>query len=117
MTETAEEERRDEEAPESVEIARIQLLLAEKRTSLAALRTGIAVFTLPLSVTTVLVTTSRFYNFVENLHYLIPLLLVCMGLVVAGAYLIGVSLVKFQRESRQIARIKNRHRDWQDLLD
>jgi uncharacterized membrane protein YidH (DUF202 family) len=106
-----------EEAPESVEIGRIQLLLAEKRTSLAALRTGIAIFTLPLSVTTVLVTTSRFYNFVENLHYLIPLLVVCVGLVLAGAYLIVVSLVKFQRESRQIARIKERHRDWQDLFD
>lgn len=105
------------ESPESVEIGRIQLLLAEKRTSLAALRTGIAVFTLPLSVTTVLVTTSRFYDFVENLHYLIPLLVVCIGLVLAGAYLIVVSLVKFQRESRQIARIKERHPDWQELFD
>ncbi len=117
MADRAEREPRDAEAPESVEIARIQLLLAEKRTSLAALRTGIAVFTLPLSVTTVLVTTSRFYDFIENLHYLVPLLLVCIGLVLAGAYLIVVSLVKFQRESRQIARIKDRHRDWQDLFD
>lgn len=109
--------RAEEEASDSVEIAKIQLLLAEKRTSLAALRTGIAIFTLPLSVTTVLVTTSRFYDFIENLHYLIPLLVVCVGLVLAGAYLIVVALVRFQRESRQIARIKERHRNWGDLFD
>ena len=47
---------------EAVDIGRIQLLLAEKRTALSAVRTGIAVFTLPLSVTTVLVTTSRYYT-------------------------------------------------------
>ena len=38
----------------------INLLLAEKRTSLAVLRTGIAIFTLPLSVFTILIATSRY---------------------------------------------------------
>ena len=83
-----------ERTEESVDIGRIQLLLAEKRTALAALRTGIAIFTLPLSVTTVLVTTSRLYNFMQNLHFLIPLLLLCIILVATGTYLIVVSLIE-----------------------
>ena len=37
----------------------VQLLLAEKRTSLSAMRTGIAIFAFPLSVLSVLIATSR----------------------------------------------------------
>ena len=36
----------------------VQLLLAEKRTSLSAMRIGIAVFAFPLSVLSVLIATS-----------------------------------------------------------
>ena len=36
--------------PDNVIFGEIQVLLAEKRTALAAMRTGIAVFALPLSV-------------------------------------------------------------------
>lgn len=110
-----EEKGRDED--ESIDISRVQLLLAEKRTSLAALRTGIAIFTLPLSVTTVLVTTSRFYNFLDNLHFLIPLFFLCALLVAVGSYLIFVSLVRHRHQSEQIRKIKLRHAAWKDLLE
>ena len=106
-----------ERAEESVDIGRIQLLLAEKRTALAALRTGIAIFTLPLSVTTVLVTTSRFYDFMENLHFLIPLLLLCIILVVTGTYLIVVSLIRFRHQGEQIKKIKIKSPKWKELID
>ena len=102
---------------ESMDISRVQLLLAEKRTSLAALRTGIAIFTLPLSVTTVLVTTSRYYNFIENLHYLIPLLFLCAILVAVGSYLIFVSLIRHRHQNEQIRMIKMKHEAWKDLVD
>jgi len=102
---------------ESVDMSRVQLLLAEKRTSLAALRTGFAIFTLPLSVTTVLVTTSRYYNFIENLHYLIPLLFLCALLVTVGTYLIFVSLIRHRHQNEQIRKIKMKHAAWKDLVD
>ena len=102
---------------ESVDMSRVQLLLAEKRTSLAALRTGIAIFTLPLSVTTVLVTTSRYYNFIENLHYLIPLLFLCALLVTVGTYLIFVALIRHRHQNEQIRKIKMKHAAWKDLID
>ena len=109
--------RKEGDEDEAVDISRVQLLLAEKRTSLAALRTGIAIFTLPLSVTTVLVTTSRYYNFIENLHYLIPLLFVCVLLVTVGTYLIFVALIRHRHQSEQIRKIKMKHVAWKDLVD
>ena len=102
---------------EAVDMSRVQLVLAEKRTSLAALRTGFAIFTLPLSVTTVLVTTSRYYNFFENLHYLIPLLFLCALLVTVGTYLIFVSLIRHRHQNEQIRKIKMKHAAWKDLVD
>ena len=47
---------------DNVIFGEIQVLLAEKRTALAALRTGIAVFALPLSVLSALIATSRYYS-------------------------------------------------------
>jgi uncharacterized membrane protein YidH (DUF202 family) len=101
----------------AVDTGRIQVLLAEKRTSLAALRTGIAIFTLPISVTTVLITTSKYYNFTQNLHYLIPLLVICTVLVLAGTYLIGFALLRFRHQGQQIQKIKQKSPVWQELLD
>ena len=57
----------------------IQVLLAEKRTALAALRTGIAVFALPLSVLSALIATSRYYSMEKVLPLLLPLLLLNLG--------------------------------------
>ena len=47
---------------DNVIFGEIQVLLAEKRTPLPSLRTGIAVFALPLSVLSALIATSRYYS-------------------------------------------------------
>ena len=91
---------------ESVSISRIQLVLAEKRTSLAVMRTGIGVFTLPLSVVTVLVATSRYYDFLETFHLLVPLLGICAGLVVLGIYLVHRSVRRIRKQEAMINKIK-----------
>jgi uncharacterized membrane protein YidH (DUF202 family) len=91
---------------ESVDIPRIQLILAEKRTSLAVMRTGIGVFTLPLSVITVLVATSRYYNVFETFHLLVPLLGVCAGLIVLGIYLVHRSVRRIKKQDALINMIK-----------
>ena len=101
----------DESAPsvgvaESVNISRIQLVLAEKRTTLAVLRTGIGVFTLPLSVITVLVATSRYYDFLEAFHLLVPLLVLCGGLVILAVYLVHRSVMRIRRQDALISKIK-----------
>ena len=55
---------------EALVVSEVQLLLAEKCTSLAAMRTGIVVFVLPLSVLSVLIATSRYYHFIYVLYTL-----------------------------------------------
>ena len=94
----------------SVAIAEAQLVLAEKRTSLAVMRTGIAVLVLPLSVMSVLVATSRYYDVLNVLHLLIPLGLLNLALTIFGAYLIIHSIIRMRHYDRMIREIKGNHR-------
>ena len=87
-------------------ISEVQLILAEKRTSLASLRTGIAVFALPLSVLGLLVATSKYYEPMQALQFLVPLLGLCSLLALLGAFLIIQSLRHIGRHNRLITRIK-----------
>ena len=66
---------------DSIAINEVQLILAEKRTSLAMMRTGIAVLVLPLSVMSVLIATSKYYNVLHVLYLLIPLGVLNLALV------------------------------------
>src|SRR5213080_2209084 len=85
-------------------LGEIQVLLAEKRTSLSALRTGIAIFALPLSVLSVLIATSRYYSMEKVMPLLVPLLLLNFGLVVLGSWL-------FYRSIRRIYHFEHRIRE------
>ncbi|KPL02955.1 MAG: hypothetical protein AMJ73_07985 [candidate division Zixibacteria bacterium SM1_73] len=84
----------------------IQLILAEKRTSLSVLRTGIAVITLPLSVLTILVVTSKYYKIYEILTLFIPLLVLCVGLAVWGIYLIVKASRSIRHYDAMIKKLK-----------
>ena len=83
----------------------ISLLLAEKRTSLAVLRTAIAIFTLPLSVLTILTATSKYYNPIESLHLLAPLFIICTILILIGIYLIVRSFRRIKKIDRNIGEL------------
>src|SRR2546425_7398105 len=91
---------------DAVIFGEIQLILAEKRTSLSSLRTGIAIFALPLSVLSVLVATSRNYDVVKVFHFLLPLLALNAGLVALGAYLIIHSILRIRHYDRHIKELK-----------
>ena len=95
----------------------IELILAEKRTALSVLRTGIAVFALPLTVLSVLVSTSHYYQPLKVLHFLIPLLALNLGLVILGGYLIIHSIVRNRRYDRLIREIKRKHSSIAEYLD
>jgi uncharacterized membrane protein YidH (DUF202 family) len=87
----------------------VQLLLAEKRTSLSVLRTGITVFLLPLSVLSVLVATSKYYDVFRVMHLLIPLLVVSAGLIVLGVYLTHHSIVKIRKYDATIHKLREQY--------
>jgi len=107
----------EESRSTGIVINEVQLILAEKRTSLAAMRTGIAVFALPLSVLSVLIATSKYYDFFRVLHFLIPLLVICGALVLLGSYLIIRSINRIHRYDRLILEIKRRHSQIAEFLD
>jgi len=90
-------------------LAEIQLILAEKRTALASLRVGIAVFALPLSVLSALIATSKYYDVLRVLHFLLPLLVLSLGLVVLGCYLVIHSISRIHHYDRLIKQLKKEH--------
>ena len=100
----------NKEETSSVALGEVQLVLAEKRTSLAVMRTGIAVLVLPMSVMSVLVATSRYYDVLHVLHLLIPLGLLTLALIIFGAYLTVHSIIRMRRYDRMIRKIKDDHR-------
>ena len=94
---------------EAMVVSEVQLLLAEKRTSLAALRTGIAVFVLPLSVLSILIATSRYYDFIYVLHFIIPLLSLSAALVLLASYLVIRAIIRMRHQDKLIMEIKKKH--------
>lgn len=95
----------------------VNLLLAEKRTSLAVLRTAIAIFTLPLSVFTVLIATSRYYEISTSLHFIIPLLIICIVLISLGVYLIFRSFRRLKDIDYKIQEIKSKDECIKGILE
>jgi uncharacterized membrane protein YidH (DUF202 family) len=95
----------------------VQLLLAEKRTSLSAMRTGIAVFAFPLSVLSVLVATSKSYEVHEVMHWLVPLLLLNLGLVALGVYLVTRAVIRIHHYDRLLDVLKRKNKRLAELLD
>jgi uncharacterized membrane protein YidH (DUF202 family) len=102
---------------ETIIINEVQLILAEKRTSLAALRTALAVIALPLSVMSVLIATSKYYDIVHVMHLLVPLLILCAGLVLLGSYLITRSIVRLHHHDQHISEIKRKHSTIAEFID
>ena len=102
---------------DSLIFGEIQVVLAEKRTSLASLRTGIAVFALPLSVLSILIATSRYYNIGAVMPLLVPLLILNLGLVVLGSWLIYRSICRLHRYDRLIRDLTKKYRSLGEFVD
>ena len=95
----------------------IQVLLSEKRTALSSLRTGIAIFALPLSVLSVLIATSHYYKFDKVMPLLVPLLLLNLGLVVLGTWLTYHSICRLHRYDRLIRELTQKYRSLADFVE
>ena len=95
----------------------IQVLLAEKRTALASLRTGIAVFVLPLSVLSALIATSRYYSFEKVMPLLLPLLLLNLGLVVLGTWLVFRSIHRIRHFEHRMRELSDKYRSLAEFIE
>ncbi len=95
----------------------IQILLSEKRTSLSVMRTGIAVFALPLSVLSVLIATSRFYTLSHVLHLLIPLMILLVLLILLGIYLVTHAFRRIRSYDQFIRKLKEKYGILTELVE
>jgi hypothetical protein len=102
---------------DSLLINEVQLILAEKRTSLGVMRTGIAVLALPLSVMSVLIATSKYYNVVNVLHFIVPVGSLSVALTIFGSYLIIRSMARIRHYDRLIHAIKMKHSVIGEFID
>jgi hypothetical protein len=103
--------------PQSIIINEVQLILAEKRTSLSTMRAGITVFVLPLSVLSVLIATSKYYDIFQVMHLIVPLLIICAALVVLGSYLIIRSIIRIRHQDNLILQLKRKHMWISEYID
>ena len=103
--------------PQPIIINEVQLILAEKRTSLATMRTGIAVCAIPLSLTGLLIATSRYYEILNVLTLFVPFGLLNAALLGLGAYLIVRSMRRLMHEDRMIREIKRKHSAIAEFID
>jgi hypothetical protein len=102
---------------DSLILGEIQVLLSEKRTALSTMRTGIAVFALPLSVLSVLIATSRYYSIGKVMPLLMPLLLLNLGLVVLGTWLVFHSIGRLHHYDRLIRELTQKYRSLAEVVD
>jgi uncharacterized membrane protein YkgB len=105
------------ECPPGIVMGEVQLILAEKRTSLASLRTGIAVAAIPLSIMSLLVATSRYYEIADVLLLFGAVMAFNILMLSLSGYLIVRAIVTLRREDRMILDIKRKYSSVADLMD
>jgi hypothetical protein len=81
------------------------------------MRTGIAVFAIPLSVLGLLIATSRYYDLAKVLHLIVPLAVMLAALIVLGTYLVVGALLHIRKYDRLMTRLKRKHSRITELLD
>ena len=97
-------------------MSEVQLLLADKRTAFALLRTGVTVSLVPLSMWTVLVATSKLYEPEHVLWVLAPIMAVALCLFLLGIYLIWHALAQVRHIERTMMALRSSDTLLEDLL-
>lgn len=105
------------EIPLNIKINTITMILAEKRTSLAVLRTGVALFALPLSILGLLIATSKYWVLSEQWHLFVPIFLICNFLIVLGLFLIFRSMKRILSFDKFIKKIKDDSEELKMLME
>jgi len=107
----------DKKNIDAIVINEVQLLLAEKRTSLSVMRTGIAVLVLPLSVLSVLIATSKYYDIFHVMSMFIPFVVLNAVLIILGLFLVVRSFRKMRHYDSLIQKLKKKHSAISEFID
>lgn len=82
--------------------------LADKRTILAYLRTGIAILTLPLSMITILIATSSHYNIPDVILLFSTMVTVSVVLLAVGIHMVVQSFRQLGAVNRRLGDLEER---------
>ena len=107
----------NESIQESVIVNEVLLRLAGKRTCQSAIRIGIAVLALPLSMMSILIATSRYYDIVHVLTLFVPLAVLCFALSLLGLYLIIRAIIRLRHHDHHILELKRKHSKIAEFID
>lgn len=102
--------------PEQLLINEVQLLLAEQRTYYAMLRTGIAVFTLPLTILGFLVVTRDSHGVFNNIWLAASVILLLIAISFLGIWLSKRSESKIKHIHKLINRIRQENKRLAELI-
>ncbi|MEN6369763.1 MAG: hypothetical protein ABFD77_08715 [Thermotogota bacterium] len=97
-------------------LVEVQLLMSEKRTALSIMRTGIAILALPLSVLSVLIATSRYYDVGRIVHLYIAVLALCGILVGLSVWLVVRAILRIRDLDRVIRRVRTKFPNLADVI-
>ena len=97
-------------------MSEVQLLLAEKRTAYALLRTGLTVALVPLSIWTVLVATSRLYNVFDVMWLFVPVMAVAIIMFTLGIFLVQRALRTTQHADVTLMALRRSDTLLEDLM-
>ena len=92
-------------------------MLAEKRTALSLLRTGIAIFSIPLSLGSILIATSNLYYPNKILFLMIQDLGGCSLLVLISLWLIVTVIKKLRSNNKRFDLIIQNNEFLRNLVD
>ncbi|HEV8594131.1 MAG TPA: hypothetical protein VGR51_01210 [Thermoplasmata archaeon] len=106
-----------ENSQHSLVINEVMLLLAEKRTSLSALRAGLGVVAIPMSITGFLVATSRLYETLSVVHLLAPLWAACIVLFALGMHIIVRALLRIRTFDARVEDLKAKDASVRALIE
>ncbi|MBS3793686.1 MAG: hypothetical protein KGY80_02225 [Candidatus Thorarchaeota archaeon] len=81
----------------NIKLSIVRTLEAEKRTHLAELRTGTAILAIPMSLLTILIATSNYYELANVLFFVMGLVVGIIGLIIMGTYFIYRSLKQIRK--------------------
>lgn len=95
----------------------VSLMLSEKRTALSILRTGIAIFSIPLSLGSVLIATSQLYDPDKILYLIVPVLAGCTLLVLISLWLMVTAAVKLRNNERRLDRLIEKNQFLRNIVD
>jgi uncharacterized membrane protein YidH (DUF202 family) len=95
----------------------VNLMLAEKRTALSLLRTDIAIFTIPLSIGSILIATSKLYNPEKIIFLMVPVLGGCTFLVAISLWLMIDAFVRLRNNDRRLDKIIEKNQFLKNLVD